>query len=523
MPRRHKQGATALKKLINRVDDILAQSLRGFGAAHADIVRCHEQPSFVTRTAPTRAGKVALISGGGSGHEPLHAGLVGVGMLDAACPGQVFTSPTPDQMLAAAQAVDGGAGVLFIVKNYEGDVMNFEMAAEMHAGAQATLIVNDDVAVEDSLFTTGRRGVAGTVIVEKMVGAAAEQGADLDTLLALGQRVNGRTRSMGVALTAPQGWRYGDRVTTIARDLHVGRGLHDPQGRFVTSRIEAVLRRRLPQPPDLFFTELSLIREDWATAGGRPTPVQFSDVFRMLPLGFGPGFAPGSPIVAFWITPKELEGLVDVMELQRSLGRRGAMVYSDTLDYRVRWWGIPFVNRVTGLTLHGKPFEQWPPLVQVATTAYVAAYIPRLGAMTHGLARVEMKDRDGRPITCAGVRPSRRVSSRTPRCNCAPMWASVSFRKRSSPCGSTRVHDRLPMVRPAPMKKSLESSLTSRSMYCRCAGRFEAMRISVSRLMKCAWGSTSWRSRVLPLKSPFMTPSLMKKMHLRTRTRATIL
>ncbi len=199
-------------------------------------------------------------------------------------------------------------------------------------------------------------------------------------------------------LTAPQGWRYGDRVTTIDRDLHVGRGLHDPQGRFVTSRIEAVLRRRLPQPPDLFFTELSLIREDWATAGGRPTPVQFSDVFRMLPLGFGPGFAPGSPIVAFWITPKELEGLVDVMELQRSLGRRGAMVYSDTLDYRVRWWGIPFVNRVTGLTLHGKPFDQWPPLVQVATTAYVAAYIPRLGTMTHGLARVEMKDRDGRPI-----------------------------------------------------------------------------------------------------------------------------
>lgn len=199
-------------------------------------------------------------------------------------------------------------------------------------------------------------------------------------------------------LTAPQGWRYGDRVTTIERDLHVGLGLHDPQGRFVTSRIEAVLRRRLPQPPDLFFTELSLIREDWAGVGGKATPVQFSDVFRMLPLGFGPGFAPGSPIVAFWITPKELEGLVDVMEIQRSLGRRGAMVYSDTLDYRVRWWGIPFVNRITGLTLHGKPFAQWPPLVQVATTAYVAAYIPRLGAMTHGLARVEMKDREGRPI-----------------------------------------------------------------------------------------------------------------------------
>lgn len=232
MPRRHKQGATALKKLINRVDDILAQSLRGFGAAHADIVRCHERPSFVTRTAPTRAGKVALISGGGSGHEPLHAGLVGVGMLDAACPGQVFTSPTPDQMLAAAQAVDGGAGVLFIVKNYEGDVMNFEMAAEMHAGAQATLIVNDDVAVEDSLFTTGRRGVAGTVIVEKMVGAAAEQGADLDTLLALGQRVNGRTRSMGVALTSCTVPAAGRPTFELAEDaMEMGVGIHGEPGR----------------------------------------------------------------------------------------------------------------------------------------------------------------------------------------------------------------------------------------------------------------------------------------------------
>ncbi len=199
-------------------------------------------------------------------------------------------------------------------------------------------------------------------------------------------------------LIAPQGWHYADPVTMVERDLHAGRGVHDPLGRYVTSRIAAVLRRRLPQPPDLFFTELSLIREDWVTVGGRPTPQQFSDVFRMLPLGFGPGHAPGSPIVSFWITPQELKDLVDVMELQRSLGRRGAMVYSDTLDYRVRWWGLPFVNRIADLTLHGKPFERWPALVQVSTTAYVAAYIPRLGAMTHGLARVDMKDREGRPI-----------------------------------------------------------------------------------------------------------------------------
>ncbi len=206
-------------------------------------------------------------------------------------------------------------------------------------------------------------------------------------------------------LTAPQGWRYADRVTTVERDLRGGRGVHDPLGRLVTSRIAAVLRRRLPQPPDLFFTELSLIREDWVTVGGKPTPQQFSDVFRMLPLGFGPDWAPGSPIVAFWITPQELKSLIDVMELQRSLGRRGAMVYSDTLGYRVRGWGIPFVNRIADLTLHGKPYEQWPPLVQVATTAYMAAYIPRLGVMTHGLATVAMKDAAGRPLTQPLVLP----------------------------------------------------------------------------------------------------------------------
>ena len=172
-----------MKKLINQVEDVLSESLRGFAAAHADIVKAHSDPTFVTRADAPVQGKVALISGGGSGHEPLHAGFVGHGMLDAACPGEVFTSPTPDQMLAAAQAVDGGAGVLFIVKNYAGDVMNFEMAADMLGDISglehATVLTNDDVAVEDSTFTTGRRGVAGTLVVEKIVGAAAEAGADL--------------------------------------------------------------------------------------------------------------------------------------------------------------------------------------------------------------------------------------------------------------------------------------------------------------------------------------------------------
>src|SRR3954468_8439072 len=167
-----------MKKLINDVDDLLAESLDGFAAAHADIVSLGAERQFVARR-DIKPGKVALISGGGSGHEPLHAGFVGQGMLDAACPGQVFTSPTPNQMLAAAQAVDGGSGVLFIVKNYSGDMMNFQMAAEMLDAENETVIVNDDVAVEDSTYTTGRRGVAGTLLVEKIVGAAAERGTGL--------------------------------------------------------------------------------------------------------------------------------------------------------------------------------------------------------------------------------------------------------------------------------------------------------------------------------------------------------
>jgi phosphoenolpyruvate---glycerone phosphotransferase subunit DhaK len=221
-----------MKKLINHVDDVLAQALSGFGAAHADLVLVHADPAFVTRAAPTRAGKVALISGGGSGHEPMHAGFVGTGMLDAACPGQVFTSPTPDQMLAAAQAVDAGAGVLFIVKNYEGDVMNFEMTSEMYEGEHASVVTNDDVAVEDSTWTTGRRGVAGTVIVEKIVGAAAEGGADLAALQALGARVNARTRSMGVALTSCTVPAAGKPTFELPEDeMEMGVGIHGEPGR----------------------------------------------------------------------------------------------------------------------------------------------------------------------------------------------------------------------------------------------------------------------------------------------------
>ncbi|RWB23200.1 MAG: dihydroxyacetone kinase subunit DhaK [Mesorhizobium sp.] len=219
-----------MKKFLNSVDTVLTESLDGFVAAHSDILALGDEHKFVRRKA-LKPGKVALISGGGSGHEPLHGGLVGHGMLDAACPGQVFTSPTPDQMLAAVQAVDTGAGCLFIVKNYEGDVMNFDMAAEMSEGV-LQVVTNDDVAVENSSYTTGRRGVAGTLVVEKIVGAAAEQGMALPELKALGDRVNGATRSMGVALTSCTVPAAGRPTFEIGdNEMEFGVGIHGEPGR----------------------------------------------------------------------------------------------------------------------------------------------------------------------------------------------------------------------------------------------------------------------------------------------------
>jgi dihydroxyacetone kinase-like protein len=219
-----------MKKFLNSVDTVLTESLDGFVAAHADILVLGDEHKFIRRKVP-KPGKVALISGGGSGHEPLHAGFVGHGMLDAACPGQVFTSPTPDQMLAAAAAVDTGAGCLFIVKNYEGDVMNFDMAAEMADGV-LQVVTNDDVAVENSSYTTGRRGVAGTLVVEKIIGAAAEQGMALADLKALGDRINGATRSMGVALTSCTVPAAGRPTFDIGDgEMEFGVGIHGEPGR----------------------------------------------------------------------------------------------------------------------------------------------------------------------------------------------------------------------------------------------------------------------------------------------------
>jgi dihydroxyacetone kinase-like protein len=220
-----------VKKFINSVDTMLAESLDGFAAVHADIVALGPERKFVRRSAPNLQ-KVALVSGGGSGHEPLHAGLVGRGMLDAACPGQIFTSPTPDQIVEAASAVGGKPGVLFIVKNYAGDRMNFEMAAELFEGQAVSVITNDDVAVDKSTYSEGRRGVAGTLVVEKIVGAAAEQGLDLQGCARLAEEVNARTKSIGVALTSCTVPAAGTPTFSLPVDeMEMGVGIHGEPGR----------------------------------------------------------------------------------------------------------------------------------------------------------------------------------------------------------------------------------------------------------------------------------------------------
>jgi dihydroxyacetone kinase-like protein len=223
-----------MKKLINDVEKVVEESLQGLAKAHADLVKLHPSVRAVLRVDSPKE-KVAIISGGGSGHEPMHTGFVGFGMLDAACPGEIFTSPTPDQMYEAAKAVNGGKGVLYIVKNYSGDIMNFQMAADMLAGEGIPVeqvIINDDVAVEDSLYTAGRRGVGGTVLAEKIVGAKAEEGASLEEVKELCERVNANVRSMGMALTSCTVPAAGKPTFELGSDeMEIGIGIHGEPGR----------------------------------------------------------------------------------------------------------------------------------------------------------------------------------------------------------------------------------------------------------------------------------------------------
>ena len=250
-----------MKKLINAPDAVVADALVGLAAAHPSL-SVDAENRVVLRAERARAGKVGLVSGGGSGHEPLHAGFVGYGMLDAACPGEVFTSPVPDQMLAAARAVNSGAGVLQIVKNYTGDVLNFQMAAELAAdeGIEvASVLVNDDVAVEDSTYTAGRRGTGATVFVEKIAGALAEQGADLAAVTAVAEEVNARTRSFGIALgpaITPASGRPG--FTLDETEIEIGVGIHGEPGRR---------RGAIAPASELVRTALDAINDDMPLTG----------------------------------------------------------------------------------------------------------------------------------------------------------------------------------------------------------------------------------------------------------------
>jgi dihydroxyacetone kinase-like protein len=252
-----------VKKIINDPADVVVESLRGFAAAHPDLVRVAYDPHIIVRADAPVDGKVALVSGGGSGHEPLHGGFVGAGMLDAAVPGAVFTSPTPDAVLAATQAASSGAGVLHIVKNYTGDVLNFETAAELAAAEDIevrAVVIDDDVAVKDSTWTAGRRGVGGTVLLEKIAGAAADRGDDLAGVAAIAERVVANVRSMGMALTPCTVPHSGEPSFELGDDeMEIGIGIHGEPG-----------RERVPMQPanQIVATLLDAIVEDLPYSSG---------------------------------------------------------------------------------------------------------------------------------------------------------------------------------------------------------------------------------------------------------------
>jgi dihydroxyacetone kinase-like protein len=281
-----------MKKLINKPEDVVTEALEGLAAAHADLVKVQFNPNVVIRADAPVQGKVGLVSGGGSGHEPMHGGFVGMGMLDAACPGEVFTSPTPDQMLDATKAVNGGAGVLHIVKNYTGDVMNFEMSADLAKGEGIeveAVVIDDDVAVQDSLYTAGRRGVGATVLAEKICGAAAEEGKGLGEVAELCRKVNANGRSMGMALTSCIVPAAGKPTFDIGDDeMEIGIGIHGEPGRErvkLAPSSEIVERLTTPILEDLPFEEGDEVLAFVNSMGGTPLLelyVVYNDLQRFL-------------------------------------------------------------------------------------------------------------------------------------------------------------------------------------------------------------------------------------------------
>jgi dihydroxyacetone kinase-like protein len=316
-----------MKKFLNDPADVVKESLAGLAAAHGDLLRYDAQAQIVVRADSPVQGKVALVSGGGSGHEPLHGGFVGRGMLDAACPGEVFTSPVPDQMLAATKAVDGGAGVVHIVKNYTGDVMNFKLAAEDAADegiAVESVLVDDDVAVQDSLYTAGRRGVGATVLIEKLAGAAAERGDNVEAVAATARRVNDRARSFGIALSSCTPPASGKPMFDLPDgEIELGIGIHGEPGRrreqtrtareIVEVTLEAILS-------DLEPAEGARVLPFVNGMGGTPLIelyLLYGEVDRQLRRA---GVQPVRNLVGSYITSLEMAGAsVTVLELDDEL------------------------------------------------------------------------------------------------------------------------------------------------------------------------------------------------------------
>ena len=323
-----------MKKLINAPDDVVLESLQGVEAAYGDRIRVKYDPRYVVRIDAPVQGKVGLVSGGGSGHEPMHGGFVGQGMLDAACPGEVFTSPTPDQMQAATQAVDGGAGVVHIVKNYTGDIMNFDMAADLTRadGIEVeSVLTNDDVAVEDSLYTAGRRGVGVTVLVEKICGGAAEDRRSLTDVAELGRRVNANGRSMGMALSPCITPASGNPSFELADDeVEIGIGIHGEPGRF---------REKIGPASQVAERLLTPIVED----------LPFSSGDRVLAFVNGMG---GTPLIELYVMYNEVAKFLGARDIQiernlignyiTSLEMQGCSITLLKLDDEmVRYWDAP--------------------------------------------------------------------------------------------------------------------------------------------------------------------------------------
>jgi dihydroxyacetone kinase-like protein len=323
-----------MKKLINSPEDVVRDALRGMEAAHGDRLRISYDPYIVVRKDAPVQGKVGIISGGGSGHEPMHGGFVGPGMLDAACPGEVFTSPTPDQMLEATKAVNGGAGVLHVVKNYTGDVMNFDMAADMGKGEDIeveTVLTNDDVAVEDSLYTAGRRGVGVTVLVEKICGAAADDGKSLAEVAELGRKVNANGRSMGMALTPCITPGSGEPSFELADDeVEIGIGIHGEPGRFrehIGPASQIAERLMTPILEDLPFSSGDKVLAFVNGMGGTPLLELYVVYAEVAKIAQEHGLSIERNLIGNYITSLEMQGCsITLVKLD---------------DDMVRYWDAP--------------------------------------------------------------------------------------------------------------------------------------------------------------------------------------